>query len=85
MRRRGKAGTNDLEAIVPDRATNMDVEVLAKALAREAAADPRLRSELKEWGEQVQLQIDGDVSNNVTGEVHGNVIQARDIGSLRIE
>lgn len=63
----------------------MDVEVLAKALAQEAAADPRLRSELEDWGKRVQLQIAGDVSNNVTGRIHGNVIQARDIGSLRIE
>lgn len=47
--------------------------------------DPELRSELESWQARVQLQVDGDVSNNVTGEVHGKVVQARDIGSLRIE
>jgi len=33
----------------------------------------------------VQLHIDGDVSNNITGEIHGKAVQARDIGSLRID
>jgi hypothetical protein len=81
----GDAGESDLEAIVPDHATDIDVEVLARALAQEATNDPQLRSRLKEWRERVQVQIDGDVSNTVTGEIHGKVIQARDIGSLRIE
>ncbi len=63
----------------------MDAEVLARALANEAADDSRLRGDLESWHARVQLQIDGDVSNTISGEIHGKVVQARDIGSLRIE
>jgi len=63
----------------------MDVEILARTLAKEAAGDTRLRGDLERWQAQVQLHIDGDVSNSISGEIHGKAVQARDIGSLRIE
>lgn len=75
----------DLETIAPDQVAEGDVEAIARALAEEATGDSQLRSGLERWQAQVQLQVDGNVSNEVTGEIHGKVVQARDIGSLRIE
>ena len=83
--RRNKSAGRDLEATVPDETAGANVELLARALAQNAANDPELRSSLEDWMGRVQQQIDGDVSNSITGAVHGNVVQARDIGSLRID
>lgn len=58
---------------------------MARALAEAAESDSHLRSELESWQARVRLQVDGDVSNTIAGEVHGKAVQARDIGSLRIE
>jgi hypothetical protein len=68
-----------------DQAGSVDVKAVAAALANEAAGNPQLRSDLESWQAQVQVRIDGDVSNSVTGKIHGKVVQARDIGSVRIE
>lgn len=86
MKGRGAAPSRDIELTTLNQvADEIDVESLARFLSQEAAADSELRSELESWQARVQLQIDGDVSNSVNGDVHGKVVQARDIGSLRIE
>ncbi len=63
----------------------MDVKAVARALAEAAESDSQLRSGLESWQARVRLQVDGDVANTIAGEVHGKAVQARDIGSLRIE
>lgn len=84
-RRRDIAVERGREVITPSEVADIEAEALAKALAEQAAGDARLRSDLESWQAQVQLHVDGDVSNTITGEIHGKAVQARDIGSLRIE
>lgn len=58
------------------------LERLAEMLEREASRDPsfgaELRARLTRTGEVVRA-TSGDVANVVSGDVHGPVVQARDI------
>jgi hypothetical protein len=85
MRGRCSAEGQSLEAIVPNQTQDIDVEAVARALTEAAVGDSQLRSGLESWQARVQFHVDGDMSNSVTGEIHGKVVQARDIGSLQIE
>jgi hypothetical protein len=81
-----RRGAPDREAVALDQpALAIDAPSVAAALTRRTMDDPELRLELENWQAEVQRQIDGDVSNTVTGDVHGTIVQARDIGSLRID
>lgn len=83
VRRRATIDEEDVALDQPLQA--IDVTSFAAALSRRTLDDPDLRLELEDWQAGVQRQVDGDISNNVIGDVHGRVVQARDIGSLRIE
>lgn len=56
------------------------IAAMADGLARLAAADPELASALRTWHSSVSAISTGagDVSNSVSGSVHGNVVQGRD-------
>jgi hypothetical protein len=57
------------------------IRALAQALVDDAARDPQAAAQLRHWlatAEQV-IAADEHVTNTVTGEVRGNVLQARDI------
>ena len=57
--------------------------VLAELLDEAAAADPGFADQLREWFEESQRVVDGggtgNVRNEVSGQVSGSVVQARDI------
>lgn len=59
------------------------IEALAHALVADSSRDPRAAAELRRWvaGAQRALDASGNVTNTISGEaqVHGNVVQARDI------
>lgn len=58
-----------------------DVEALAAALAADAQRDHDAHAALRAWVGDATATLDrgGDVRNVVHGDVHGTVIQARDI------
>ena len=82
-----KRGGDEAEAVAAFEQSAAEIRPteLAKALAVRAMSDPDLLLELESWQASVVRQVDGDISNTVTGDVHGKVVQARDVGSLRIE
>jgi hypothetical protein len=57
------------------------IRALAQALVDEAGRDPQAAAQLRRWvaGAQRTLSEDGRVTNTVSGDVLGNVVQARDI------
>jgi thioredoxin-like negative regulator of GroEL len=57
------------------------IHALAQALVLDAGRDPRAAAELRHWVASAQRTLTGDdhVANTISGEVHGNVVQARDI------
>ncbi|WP_433269336.1 hypothetical protein ACQPZF_06670 [Actinosynnema sp. CS-041913] len=64
------------EGAPPDSA---QVHALGEALGRAEAADPRFGEELRRAHEQAAVTQTGRVTNQVSGTVHGNVLQAGDI------
>jgi hypothetical protein len=80
-----KRGDDEAVVAFEQRAAEIDPAALAKALTLRAISDPDLHLELERWQANVERQVDGDISNTVIGRVQGKVVQARDIGSLRIE
>lgn len=71
-----------LEAATASPDDHQAVQALADQLATEEAADPAFSTALRtEWTKvRVDQRADrGGVSNQVTGEVSGKVLQARDI------
>jgi hypothetical protein len=82
-RSRDDGGGEAIEA--PTELTTGDVAPLAERLERRATADPGFRAALEGWLEEAEaVRIEGNVSNSVSGSAN-KVVQARDIGSLRIE
>jgi translation initiation factor 1 (eIF-1/SUI1) len=75
FKRRDSTSEEGLEVLTSGQVADIDPKTLAGALANEAASDSRLRGDLQRWQAQVQLHIDGDVSNNITGEIHGKAVQ----------
>jgi hypothetical protein len=59
--------------------TPAQVAGLAETLARLAGADPALAADLAAWHSSVTVTGSGDVVNTVSGTVHGNTVQARDV------
>lgn len=59
--------------------TPEQVSALADTLARLAGTDPSLAADLAAWHTSVSGTGSGDAVNTVTGTVHGNVLQARDV------
>src|SRR4051794_38261747 len=57
------------------------IKALAEALVADAARDPQAAVQLRRWVANAERTISQDetVTNTVTGTVHGNVLQARDI------
>ena len=66
------------EGTAPD---SPEVVVLAEELAGAERADPAFGTDLRaEWARSVEQHADhGGVTNSVTGNVTGKVVQARDI------
>src|SRR5262245_62006253 len=60
------------------------IRALAEALAADAARDPQAGAQLRHWAVAAERTISENTFNSVTGNVFGNVIQARDIqGDVR--
>jgi hypothetical protein len=55
------------------------IRALAAALAADAARDPQAGAQLRHWVADAERVISENTTNTVTGNVYGNVIQARDI------
>jgi hypothetical protein len=70
-------------AAAPDRASVIDLSAELVSLAR---TDARFEAALREWLDRARsLPVEGGVTTNVISDgatVHGNVVQARDIGSI---
>lgn len=82
----GRGGHNEEKELVPADPQRVDPQTLAAILTERAEGDPQLLEALKGWQAKVNLlQVGGQVSNTVSGEVHGKLVQAQNIGSLRIE
>jgi hypothetical protein len=65
----------ELEAADPDRPET--ITAVARRLETAELADPEFSSALR--GEWAQQASSGGVTNQITGTVHGKVVQARDI------
>lgn len=68
-----------LERAESDQASLIDQQALAEELARAAARDRFFAEELSRLWQRVSEESPGPVSNILTGEVHGNAVQARDV------
>jgi hypothetical protein len=55
------------------------IRALAEALAADAARDPQAGAQLRHWVAGAERVLSENTTNTVTGNVYGNVIQARDI------
>lgn len=57
------------------------IKALAQALVEDSRRDPQAAAQLRHWlvAAEQALSEDGRVTNTVSGEVRGNVRQARDI------
>jgi hypothetical protein len=55
------------------------IRALAEALATDAARDPQAGAQLRHWAADAERVISDGTVNRVTGNVYGNVVQARDI------
>ena len=57
------------------------IHALAQALVDDTSRDPQAAAQLRHWVAAAEQTIaaNGDVTNTVSGEVSGNVLQARDI------
>lgn len=75
-----RAATATLEAADGATPDSPEVRELAEALADAAGSDPSFDAELRSMWNTVFQDISHDaVGNQVSGNVHGNVVQARDI------
>jgi hypothetical protein len=62
-----------------------DASALAAYLSEVAAADEALQRDLAVWLAEARTALGEDsVSNAISGHVTGNVVQARDIGSVQL-
>lgn len=80
--RRDPAARGALEIVVGDPADVGAREQLAALIAQRLEQDPDFLAWLRtEWElvRRASAQVDGTVTNSVTGSVSGNVVQARDI------
>lgn len=77
------AGAVPNQNVVPDQNAVIDLSAELVGLAR---GDAGFEGALREWlGRADSLSVDGGVTTNVISDgatVHGNVVQARDIGSI---
>ena len=57
------------------------IKALAQALVDDSRRDPQAAAQLRHWLASAELTLSADdrVTNTVSGEVRGNVLQARDI------
>jgi hypothetical protein len=57
------------------------IRALAEALIADSARDPQGAAQVRHWVVRAERALvdEGRISNTVTGDVHGNVVQARDI------
>ncbi|WP_433181110.1 hypothetical protein [Actinoallomurus sp. CA-150999] len=57
------------------------IRSLAEALVADSARDPQGAVQVRHWVARAERALvdAGSISNTVTGDVHGNVVQARDI------
>jgi hypothetical protein len=60
---------------------NDSIRALAQALVDDSSRDPQAAAQLRHWIASAEETIAADqrVTNTVTGDVRGNVLQARDI------
>ncbi|MFG2271349.1 hypothetical protein ACGFNY_16530 [Streptomyces chartreusis] len=93
VRRRGSdeepSGEGELTALAQQSDSAERARQLAETLALRARQDPAFAEALAAWRREAETLVpnqtgSGDVRNEVSGTVHGNVVQARDIhGSIR--
>jgi hypothetical protein len=56
------------------------IRALAQALVDDSSRDPQAAAQLRHWIASAEAAMAGErVTNTVTGDVRGNVLQARDI------
>ena len=56
------------------------IRALAQALVDDSSRDPQAAAQLRHWIASAEATMAGErVTNTVTGDVRGNVLQARDI------
>ena len=68
-----------LEAATGAEPDSPEVRALGDELAKAEAADPEFADELRARWRDVSVQQKGEVNNQISGTVTGNVVQARDI------
>ncbi|MCZ7437722.1 hypothetical protein O7598_15045 [Micromonospora sp. WMMC241] len=79
---RGEASTRELVDAALDRSSPDSVRRFAVLLDQEMLRDPGFEAELRARFERVQVVVtahQGDVTNLVSGDVSGSVVQARDV------
>jgi hypothetical protein len=79
--RRQDSGEADAQAAPLLRADVRDIEAFAQHLATLAATDPALTQSLHDWAAETTVTCAGsdNTVNTISGTVHGNVVQARDV------
>lgn len=55
------------------------IRALAEALAADSARDPQAGAQLRHWVAAAERTFADNTMNTISGNVYGNVIQARDI------
>jgi len=77
----GRSSSRAANEIETSAAAPETIQALAEALAAEAESDPVATAALRDWIADTERALDqsGDVTNTISGNVHGPVIQARDI------
>lgn len=77
----GRSSSQAVKQVEGNAATPETIETLAEALTAEADSDTVLTAALREWMLDTERALDqsGNVSNTISGNVHGSVVQARDI------
>jgi hypothetical protein len=77
----GRPSSQAVKQIEPAAPHPETIHELARALATEAESDPVATTALRDWMANTERALDqsGDVTNTVSGTVHGPVVQARDI------
>lgn len=83
---RGKERGGELVAAEDSLPAEDSVREIAELLAGHARNDERFKQEVIAWLAQArEAGVRVDVSNTVSGDVTGNVFQAGEIGSIRID
>ena len=77
----GRSASEAAKQVEIDAAAPETIRTLAEALAAEAESDPVATTALRDWMADTERALDqsGDVTNTISGNVHGPVVQARDI------